>query len=486
MTDNHDDLSDRLRHSLNRGVAPELSDDLVTGAAARPAPHLPNPARTLRAAGGATLAVAALAVAAVVVVPSLTPRAPLFSAAATAPASALGSEAGTSSDMKIGWWVDYNYTADPSLSTAGGRGEVYRLTLDTDDPEGRTAELAEYFGVNGAVTEAEWSDAAYPTWIVGPQDGTDKNLSFSAYGTGDWWFNDPAASSLYVCDDTETPEQSVEYGCILPEDAPENLAPTGDEALALAAELFSATGFDVDAADIEIYSDDWSTSATAYLVVEGERTAIAWSANWSNTGELSYAYGHSLRVESQGTFDTVSPTDAVARLDDGRWYGSPGPDFQGGAIAFATDTIGGSTLKSDDAEPSTGTETEPSTEPDPGTEPTDPSTETPIDPTTPVEPTEEPIDPEIPVDPGTEEPPLPEPSPEVVEVTIDNATATLVMMWDVTGNVWLVPGYAMKMDEGWYNAVVSLVEGIIELPEPFEIEPAVIEPGVAIDPEVTD
>ncbi len=478
MTNNHDDLSSRLRHGLNRGVAPELSDDLVTGAAARPAPHLPNPARTLRAAGGATFAVAALAVAAVVVVPSLTPRAPLFTAAeASSQTSALGTEAGMSSDMKIGWWVDYNYTADPSLSTAGGRGQVYRLTLDTDDPEGRTADLAEILGVDGTPTPAEWSDATYPTWIVGAQDGTEKNLSFSAYGTGDWWFNDPAAASTYVCDDTVTPDQSREYGCILPADAPANLAPTGDEARALAVELFASTGFDVDAADIDIYSDDWNTSANAYLVVDGERTALAWSANWSNTGELSYAYGHSVRVDSQGTFDTVSPTDAVARLDDGRWYGSPGPDFQGGMVAFAADSMGGSTLKSSDAaEPST--DVEPGTEPDPGTEPTDPTTETPVDPTTPVEPTEEPVDPSAPIEPAPDETPLPEPTPEVVEVTIDNATATLVLLWDVDGNAWLVPGYAMEMDEGWWNAVVSLVEGIIELPEPFVVEPAVLDPEV--------
>ncbi len=477
MTDNHDDLSSRLRHGLNRGAAPELSDDLVTGAAARPAPHLPNPARTLRAAGGATLAVAALAVAAVVVVPSLTPRSPLFTAAGAAPASALGTEDARSSDMKIGWWVDYNYTADPSLSTQPGRGQVYRLVLGTDDPARYTAELAEILGVDGDVSEADWSDDLYPTWVVGPQDGTGTSLSFSAYGTGDWWFNDPAATPIYVCDDTVTAEQSIEFGCVLPAEAPANLAPTGDEARALAQELFASTGYDVDAADIELYSDDWGTTATAYLVVEGARTAIAWSANWSNTGELSYASGHALSIESQGTFDTVSPADAVTRLEDGRWWGSPGPDFQGGMVAFASDTVGGETLRTDVVEPSTG-EGEPGVEPgDPGVEPTEPA----VDPTAPVEPapvdpapTEEPVDPSVPIDPMPE----PLPTPEVVDVTIDNATPTLLLLWDVDGNAWLVPGYAMQMEEGWFNAVVSLIEGIIALPEPIMIEPAVLDPAV--------
>ena len=78
----------------------------------------------------------------------------------------------------------------------------------------------------------------------------------------------------------------------------------------------------------------------------------------------------------------------------------------------------------------------------------------------------------VPVDP------MPEPTPEVVEVTVDNATATLVLLWDVDGNAWLVPGYAMQMDEGWWNSVVSLVDGVIALPEPMEIEPLVVDQEV--------
>jgi sugar (pentulose or hexulose) kinase len=41
-------------------------------------------------------------------------------------------------------------------------------------------------------------------------------------------------------------------------------------------------------------------------------------------------------------------------------------------------------------------------------------------------------------------------------------------MRDVDGNAWLVPGYAMQQPEGWWSATVSLIEGVIELPAPFE------------------
>ena len=74
------------------------------------------------------------------------------------------------------------------------------------------------------------------------------------------------------------------------------------------------------------------------------------------------------------------------------------------------------------------------------------------------------------MDPGL----LPEeaPEPEVVNVTLEKATATLLLMWDADGNAWLVPGYAYENPDGsfWHTAV-SLVEGVIALPELIEVEP---------------
>jgi hypothetical protein len=39
------------------------------------------------------------------------------------------------------------------------------------------------------------------------------------------------------------------------------------------------------------------------------------------------------------------------------------------------------------------------------------------------------------------------------------------MVWDSKGNAWLVPGYMYQVTElGWQPSVVSLVDGVIELP----------------------
>ena len=49
--------------------------------------------------------------------------------------------------------------------------------------------------------------------------------------------------------------------------------------------------------------------------------------------------------------------------------------------------------------------------------------------------------------------------------------------------MWLVPGYLLYNDEGWFHAIVSVVEGVIALPEPADdIMPMIEEPAIA--PEV--
>ena len=463
MSNFDNDISARLKRSLGSAQAPELSTDIVSGAAAHSAPRLSNPARTLRIAGGAGLAVAVVAIGALVVAPTLN-RPPLFTAAAASGATgAQDAVSPATESMKIGWWVDYNYSAGSGLSTDTGSGNVYQLALD-GEPEQRASDIAGLFGVDGTPAKASYSDPSYPTWVVGPEDGSAPTVSVTWAGTGDWWYSDPAASSVYICDPSVTAEQSVDYGCTLPADAPENLAPSEDEARAETQSLLASTGFEVDASDIPPYSDDWSTTATANLVVDGTKTALDWSITWSNTGDISWAYGHSVTVQSRGSYGTVSAVDAVDRLEDGRWWGSAGPDYQGGgAIAYAAD------LKTGAAEEPT---TEPTTAPeaDPTAEPVDPdATPAPEAPAEPVPTDPIPTDP-IPVDPI----PTDTPTPEVVNVTVETAESTLLLMWDADGNAWLVPGYAMKVADGWWSSVVSLVDGVIALPEP-------VETGVLVD-----
>jgi hypothetical protein len=59
--------------------------------------------------------------------------------------------------------------------------------------------------------------------------------------------------------------------------------------------------------------------------------------------------------------------------------------------------------------------------------------------------------------------------PEIVKLTVERAEKALLSIWDSVGDVWLVPGFIMINDQGWFNAVISLIDGVIALPKEPEI-----------------
>jgi len=474
MNENSDDPVSRLRRAApSSPAAPELDPGIVAGAPDRRAPRMVRRGRVARGAGAAFVAVAAVSAGALVLPGLIAPAAPLFTAAASG-GSAGGEAASLSADSRLSLWVNYQYVAGAGLGTSGGSGTVYELRR-TGDPESVLTAAAAALGLEGTPVEAGYSSPEYPSYVVGPEDGSGPSISLSWSGTGNWWYNDPNAYPAPVCKEvplvnedgtsTETYEE-----CTQPEvPASESLAPSVDEARALAAELFADTGFDVEASQITVTADEWQTVATAGLVVDGVSTALEASVAWSPLGTIAWASGHSIEVVAHGDHGTVSAASAVERLTDWRWFGAAGPDYTAGAVAFAADS---GLLRGAEVAPAEGDPAEePSEEPAPSVDPAAP--------TDPAVPTEEPDPSDVPapdgdtVDPGIVEPaPEPLPTPETVNVTLEHAEATLLLMWDADGNAWLVPGYAYENPEqDFWTAVVSLVEGVIVLPEPVEIEP---------------
>jgi hypothetical protein len=61
--------------------------------------------------------------------------------------------------------------------------------------------------------------------------------------------------------------------------------------------------------------------------------------------------------------------------------------------------------------------------------------------------------------------------PEIQKLVIERSTATMLTIYDKNGSAWLVPGYLLHNDKGWFDTVISLEEGVIELYEPLEISP---------------
>jgi hypothetical protein len=61
--------------------------------------------------------------------------------------------------------------------------------------------------------------------------------------------------------------------------------------------------------------------------------------------------------------------------------------------------------------------------------------------------------------------------PKIIDLRINRSEVVLVSVYDKAGSMWLVPGYLLFNDQGWFDSIISLVEGVIELPEPYTVMP---------------
>jgi hypothetical protein len=398
-------MEDKNLNKLRKAVGaevPNLTDETILAGIAKPRTSV----RKNLLLGLSGVAVAATAVFAVM--PSN--PAPLIDLAQSQPQrEALGG----SSDAKMMMWVEYEYVAGSGLSDAGGSDQVYKLNLN-GSPEALVEKLAARFGVEGKLSKETYDEGKTYNYFFGNK-AKPENASVSVYwtGTGSWYFGDYSKFSEKV-----------------------NL-PTKASALATASEIFADTGLVVAEDAITVTSGDWGMVAQASLQVGGEDTALEWMVNWAPNGEIVGVSGHSVTVEAKGTYGTISAKDSVKRLGDWRYGGSAASSYYGGGMAMMS--RGGSVVSSDVSE--SGSE--------PSVEPTEEPT---------VEPTPEP----------TEEPtvePTPEPTPEKVVMKLVSSKKTHLLIWDAKGGAWLVPGYMLKNSDGWYNSVISLVDGIIALPK---------------------
>jgi hypothetical protein len=433
------------------------------------------------ALGGLVSGTAAVLAVAIVVNPTQTPLIQL-AASPQGASNRSASMSETSEDKMMSMpFFSYEYVAGPNLSNEGGSGQVYKL-VRTGTPEAVLQNVAKLFGVQGSVKKFPDFSESNPGYFFGESDdpwGVDnENPIVSVWwsGTASWNYSNP--SNLTISSDCGYLD--AEGFCeewIEPVPTPE-LLPTKSEAIAKALEVFNATGLAVTESDLRVDMSEWGVSVSAAMVVDNQPTSMEWYLGWGSDGEISYAGGHSVIAQAVGTFDTISPVQAVNRLDDWRWYGSPPSYLYEKYPAIYSDI----SVRNEPLVDPEVSETEPSTEPqpsasaNPGSEPIEPNpTETePVEPqpieTLPVEPT--PIE----IEPSPME-------PQVVTLTITKAESALLSIWDASGDVWLVPGWIMFNDEGWWSTVISLIEGVIALPDPYTYD---IEPLPAEDSSVSN
>lgn len=425
MNENFDDLKARLQKADPADSSFVLNEGLVAQAPlAKPArAPISSRLRLGLLSGGSIAAVSALAL----VAGLATPQQPLIQMAnaPTGRAESLAASDAAAPGMKMiaPVWIEYDYDST-ELSEETGRGSVYQLVLEGDVKE-RLQQLADYFGIEGEIREEEWSSKEYPTFSIGKPE---RQVSVTWAGTGNFYFNawDPAS---YKCENkTVTLEDGTSYESCEPIATPE-LIPSEEKIRSEAFDLFETFGLGVAKDRIRVDRSDWGASAIASVQVDGQDTALEWWVNYDGAGKLSNVSGHFAKPQARGEFDTISAKEAATRIKDGRWFGSPSSSVwnQYSQNMRTADAV---SLPAVEPAPEESTKDAPAT-------------------------SEEQV----------------EIKPQKVTLKLTGSESTLLMIYDKSGGAWLVPGYILKNDQGWFDAIISLVEGVIELPEPYAVEP---------------
>jgi hypothetical protein len=330
----------------------------------------------------------------------------------------LGDSRAMTSDKMM--WINpitYNYVAGSELSDQGSSARVYKVEL-AGDPDLLLAKLMRVFGVDGVTNQTidvSGDSKGYQMLTAGSQDGTSKSINISWIGSGSWWYSDPSAYPQAECIEFTTPEEGDAYCSNYREQKPTpELVPTKAEATAEAVRIFKSIGYNVDPADVRVQSDVWGAWASAAMQLNGEDTPIEYSMSWSSIGKLASVSGHSAKFADKGEFKTISAKKAVERLSDWRFSGSISSSAYD--KYFSQNQIN--------------------------------------------------IDGLIPTPKGGSEGETPavEPTPTTVVVELNKAIKTHLMIWDASGETWLVPGYIFIGDGSYISPVFSLEDGVVALP----------------------
>lgn len=434
------ELRNRLKNADTGKNAPDINESVVARAALVKKRGFTSFRVARLTMAAASLSVVGLAVSTLSLNLGNT-SAPLFELAGSSSSpSSMNSDAARAegspmvSDKMIWHPVNYNYLTG-ELSDQTGRGTVYQAEL-VGDPIQILTSLANTFGVTGEPKLDEWSTPEFPSYSI---QNENRSLGIYFSGTGSWYYS-AWSNFSYGCptsddsgdtkDGASESEAAVEY--CEPTPTPE-LIPTESQMVSRAQEIFGAMGITLDVSAARAYRDDWGSSISFPNVQNGIATGMDYYLGWGMDGELSYASGHSFRLVERGEFSTISALSAVARISDWRWFGGA-PSSYYEDLAVTSDSTMGVTSR-------------------------------------------EAVAPEKPF---VEQEPSENSEPVVIDLLVTRAEVATLTVYDSQGNLWFVPGYLLFNDQGWFDAIISLEDGVISLPEPmdFGVMPYLPEPAV--------
>jgi hypothetical protein len=232
----------------------------------------------------------------------------------------------------------------PELSDAPRSAPGYRLDATGIDLEALARQIGAAFGTSGEPTEQDYG------WTVGSTDGSGPSIWVGDDATVSWSYSDPTQDpwSCGVVAEPAPADPQIEPdsgAATSPGSAPEPcepvVAPIGErDALRQARKILSTLGVSdqpVDGVDVEWETggDDYTTWATAWQRVEGQRTQLSWSFTFAGQ-DVAWANGFAAGLEQIPSYPVVGARTAVTRSSDPRFSAfGPTPLDYGGVVPLA-------------------------------------------------------------------------------------------------------------------------------------------------------
>jgi hypothetical protein len=183
------------------------------------------------------------------------------------------------------------FTPAADLPNVPGIATGFRLTRGEVEGDTLATTLARAFGLPGEVAQTTTG------WIVGQPGGTVASVTVNDDPLLSWAFDDPAAA------------KAAAAGVSLPP----------DQARDMASALLASIGVDVTAVDWQVdrYAD--LTEVTAWQLLGGARTQLAWRLGFGKAGALVSASGFAAGLVEVPGYPVVGAATAVRRAALPTW-----------------------------------------------------------------------------------------------------------------------------------------------------------------------
>jgi hypothetical protein len=183
------------------------------------------------------------------------------------------------------------FTPSSDLGDEAAVASGYALTRGSVDPPGLAASLASTFGLAGDVSETGTG------WVVGQPGGAVPTVTVNDDPLLTWTYADPVAAA----------------------EAEDGVSMKSDTAKELASEVLAGIGVDVTTVDWQIDRYANLTEVTAWQLVKGARTQLAWRIGFGKGGAIVSASGFAAGLIEVPGYPVVGAATAVRRAALPTW-----------------------------------------------------------------------------------------------------------------------------------------------------------------------